>query len=134
MRPDFRVPLLSGPSACALDARSTPSTDTVFPVLNDPGPLNRAGAAAGLHRRQPPPPLPLLNLGILNVVFTLSAVSAPDAAATPFSLEIVVTAESSRLPRLRVAVRVSILTVDPDLRLKLLGLPPPQRSPRSGSW
>ena len=58
------------------------------------------------------------------MVFTLSAVSALDAAATPFSLEIVVTAESSRLPRLRVAVSVSILTVEPDLRLKLLGLPP----------
>jgi hypothetical protein len=109
--------LLSGPSASAFEDRSTPLTDTVFPVLNDPGPLN-----------PPPPPgappvPPLLTLGILNVVSTLSAVSAPDAAATPFSLEIVVTAESSSVPRLRVAVSVSILMVEPALKLKLLGLP-----------
>ena len=46
-------------------------------------------------------------------MFTLLAVTAPAAAATPLSFEIVVTAESSRLPRLPVAVSWLIFTVEP---------------------
>ncbi len=61
---------------------------------------------------------------------TLAAVTAPAAAATPFSFEIVVTADSLRLPRLRVAVSWSILTVAPGLKLKLR--PPSPNEPAEG--
>ena len=74
--------------------------------------------------------MPLLKSGILNVLSTLSAVSAPAAAATPFSFEIAVTAESSRLPRLRVAVSESTFTVEPGLNVKLR--PPGVKEPALG--
>ncbi len=64
-------------------------------------------------------------------MFTFAAVTAPAAAATPFSFEIVVTAESLRLPRLRVAVSWSILIVAPGLNVKLR--PPSPNEPAEGA-
>ncbi len=78
----------------------------------------------------PPPPLPLLKFGILNVVSTFAAVTAP-AAATPFSFEIVATAEPLRAPRLRVAVSWLILIVAPGLNVKLRS--PSPKEPAEGA-
>ena len=68
---------------------------------------------------------------MVNVVSTLVAVSAPLAAATPFSFEIVVTVVSSMLPRLRVAVSWSSLIVAPGLNVK--SRPPSPKEPAVGA-
>ena len=110
--------MLSGPSAWLPVARSMPLTVTWLPALNDPGPRKLPvppPPPPPPPPRPPPLPPPPLKSGILNVVSTLAADSAPLAAATPFSFEIVVTAESFRLPRLRVALSSSSLTVAPGL-------------------
>ena len=72
-----------------------------------------------------------MKLGTLNVVFTLAAVSAPPAAATPVSFEIVVTSALLSVPRLRVAVSWSSVTVAPGLNVKFR--PPSANDPRVGA-